>query len=219
MKDFRLRSNYRAEDDTAAHRQPAAKFELSVIMENTTSGLVGAIEYNTALFDAGTVARMARQFTCLLSALSAFPIFRLPHIRCWMLRRDLCCSTTGAVPRLCPSICMRAWRPLCQQVKRRPEATAVVFEAQTLSYLELDRQAEQLAGQLRRRGVGPEVLVGLCAERSPELVIALVAILKADGAYVALDPTYPPRQLGPHNARCQPALGADPGAASEAAAR
>ena len=176
---------------------PAAKFELSVIMENTTSGLVGAIEYNTALFDAGTVVRMARQFTRLLSAFAAFPDLPIAsHSLLDAEERSLLLHNWSGAQASSKYLHASMAALFEEQVKCRPEATAVVFEAQTLSYLELDRQAEQLARQLRRRGVGPEVLVGLCAERSLELVIALVAIAKVGGAYVALDPTYPPRQLG-----------------------
>ena len=77
------------------------------------------------------------------------------------------------------------------QVERTPDAVAVVYEDQRLTYRELDRRANQLAHYLRARGVGPEVLVGLCVERSLEMMIGLLGILKAGGAYVPLDPSYP----------------------------
>jgi amino acid adenylation domain-containing protein len=81
------------------------------------------------------------------------------------------------------------------QVERTPDAVAVVYEDQRLTYRELDQRANQLAHYLRARGVGPEVLVGLCVERSPEMMIGLLGILKAGGAYVPLDPSYPPERL------------------------
>ncbi len=81
------------------------------------------------------------------------------------------------------------------QVERTPEATALVFEGREQSYAELNRRANQLARHLRRIGVGPEVLVGVCMERSLELVVALCAILKAGGAWVPLDPDHPPQRL------------------------
>ncbi|XYI02620.1 non-ribosomal peptide synthase/polyketide synthase [Sorangium sp. So ce1128] len=81
------------------------------------------------------------------------------------------------------------------QVERCPEAIALTFEAESLTYRELNRRANQLAHHLRSLGVGPDTLVALCVERSLEMVIALVAVLKAGGAYVPLDPTYPPERL------------------------
>ena len=104
------------------------------------------------------------------------------------------CCGAGTTPRMrsplrrCRS-CLR--RRLCA----RPAATAVVFEDATLSYRELDERANRLAHHLRGRGVGPEVVVGLCLERSPEMVIGLLAILKAGGAYLPLDPAYPRERL------------------------
>jgi len=81
------------------------------------------------------------------------------------------------------------------QVERTPEAPAVVFEDQQLSYRELNHRANQLARWLLALGVGPEVVVGLCLERSLELVVGLLGVLKAGGAYLSLDPDYPPERL------------------------
>src|SRR5260221_4810831 len=81
------------------------------------------------------------------------------------------------------------------QAARTPDATAVVFEDRTLSYAALDADANRLAQHLQSLGVGPDVLVGVCAERSVELVVGLLAVLKAGGAYVPLDPEYPAARL------------------------
>src|SRR5204863_5751349 len=78
-----------------------------------------------------------------------------------------------------------------EQVARTPDAVAVVFEDQQLTYGELNARANQLAHHLIALGVGPEVLVGICMERSLELIVGLLAILKAGGAYVPMDPSYP----------------------------
>ncbi|MBO1050798.1 MAG: amino acid adenylation domain-containing protein [Dolichospermum sp. DET73] len=82
-----------------------------------------------------------------------------------------------------------------EQVERSPNAVAVVFENQQLTYQELNEQANQLAHYLQTKGVKPEVLVGICLERSPQMVVGLLGILKAGGAYVPLDPTYPTQRL------------------------
>jgi non-ribosomal peptide synthetase component F len=81
------------------------------------------------------------------------------------------------------------------QAARTPDATAVVFEDEVLSYAALDARSSQLAHHLRDLGVGPEVVVGLCLERSIQMVVALLAILKAGGAYLPLDPDYPAERL------------------------
>src|SRR6266481_6882612 len=78
-----------------------------------------------------------------------------------------------------------------QRVAAAPNSTAVVFEEQQLTYSELNRRANQLARYLRRHGVGPEVLVGICIQRSLEMIVGLLGIVKAGGAYVPLDPAYP----------------------------
>ena len=88
-----------------------------------------------------------------------------------------------------------------EQVERTPEAVAVICEEQQLTYRQLNARANQLAHYLRKRGVGPEVLVGICVERSLEMVIGLLGILKAGGAYVPLDPSYPEKRLAFHVGR------------------
>ena len=82
-----------------------------------------------------------------------------------------------------------------EQVERSPEAVAVVYEGERLTYRELNERANQLGHYLRELGVGPEVLVGICVERSLEMVVGLLGILKAGGAYVPLDPEYPKERL------------------------
>ncbi|PGC46675.1 AMP-binding protein, partial [Bacillus wiedmannii] len=82
-----------------------------------------------------------------------------------------------------------------QQVEKTPEAIAVIYENEKLTYRELNERANQLAHYLQKRGVGPESLVGVYMERSPKMMIALLGILKSGGAYVPLDPTYPENRL------------------------
>src|SRR6202023_3797994 len=82
-----------------------------------------------------------------------------------------------------------------EQVQRTPQAVAVVYEGQSLTYAELNGRANQLARYLREKGVGADQLVGICVERSLEMVVGLLGVLKAGGAYVPLDPDYPPERL------------------------
>src|ERR1700730_14906309 len=82
-----------------------------------------------------------------------------------------------------------------EQARRTPDAVAVVFGRERVSYAQLNERANRLAGHLRKRGVGPEALVGLCVERSVQMVVGLLGILKAGGAYVPLDPEYPRQRL------------------------
>src|SRR5208282_5260191 len=81
------------------------------------------------------------------------------------------------------------------QARKTPEATALVFEDEQMTYAELDRRANQAANYLRKLGVGPEKLVGICLEVSLDLVVAMLGVLKAGGAYVPLDPDYPRERL------------------------
>jgi amino acid adenylation domain-containing protein len=101
------------------------------------------------------------------------------------------------------------------QVIKTPEATAVVYEEQSLTYAELNRLANQLAHLLRERGVGPEVIVGICVERSLEMVVGLLGILKAGGAYLPLDPSHPGERLGFMLEDAQPLCVITAGAAAE----
>ena len=97
------------------------------------------------------------------------------------MERHRACDPSATLPEL-----------FAAQVARSPDAIAVVFEDERLTYGELDARANQLAHHLRDLGVGPEVVVGLCIERSLEMIVGLIGILKAGGAYLPLDPTYPP---------------------------
>ena len=172
-----------------------AKFDLTLYIESTPEGLVGVWEYNRDLFAAATIARMAEHFQTLLAAIVSDPhqsISTLPMLTSTeqhQLLRALN-QTEVEYPKIesIPQLFLA-------QVERTPDAIAVIFENQQLTYRELNEYSNQLAEYLRQLGVKPEVLVGICVERSLLTVIGLLGILKAGGAYVPLDPAYPPSRL------------------------
>ncbi|HVB29717.1 MAG TPA: amino acid adenylation domain-containing protein [Terriglobia bacterium] len=172
-----------------------AHFDLTLQIVDTEQGLTAALVYNTDLFEADTIARMLGHFQTLLEAIVANPEQRLSDfpLLTEAERQQLLVEWNGTKTD-CP-------RDLCihqlfeAQVERTPDAIAVVFEAEQLAYGELNRRANQLAHHLRALGVGPEVLVAICLERSLEMVIGILGILKAGGAFVPLDPAYPKERL------------------------
>lgn len=171
-----------------------AKFDLSLSITDTQSGLTGSFEYNTDLFDAATIARMVGHFQTLLEGivdnceqrLSELPLITAAERHQLLVEWN---HTHTDYPKVCIHQLIEA------QVEKTPDAVAVVFEDQQLTYQQLNYRANQLANYLRTLGVGPEVLVGICMERSLEMVVGLLGILKAGGAYVPLDPAYPQERL------------------------
>ncbi len=172
-----------------------AKFDLTLSMENTASGLVGVWEYNTDLFDRSTIERMTGHFFTMLTGIIANPkerISQLPLLT-QVGQRQLLIEWNDTLKDYPKDKCIH--QLLESQVERTPDAVAVVYENQQLTYYELNCRANQLAHYLRSLGVGADVLVGLCVERSLEMIVGLLGILKAGGAYVPLDPEYPTERL------------------------
>lgn len=174
-------------DDQA---QPRSEFSLVISKENCRW------VYDPNLFDEASITRMLDQFTTLLNNLAAAsaetPLWRLSLLppaeqhrllRAWN-------DTRADYPRQqCFHHCFAA------QAEQTPEAIAASYAGGKLTYAELNRRANQLAHHLEALGVGPETLVGICVERSIEMMVGLLGILKAGGAYLPLDPTYPPERL------------------------
>ncbi|MEH1827041.1 MAG: amino acid adenylation domain-containing protein [Nostoc sp.] len=172
-----------------------AKFDLTLSMENTSTGLVGGWDYNTDLFDSSTIERMTGHFLTLLEAIVANPsdrISQLPILTAFE-QQQLLVEWNDTQVDYPQDKCIH--QLFEEQVERTPDAVAVVFENQQLTYHELNTRANQLAHYLRSLGVGADVLVGICVERSLEMVVGLLGILKAGGAYVPLDPEYPQDRL------------------------
>ncbi|WP_029630618.1 condensation domain-containing protein, partial [[Scytonema hofmanni] UTEX B 1581] len=172
-----------------------AKFDLILYVTETESGLVGSFEYNTDLFERNTICRMVGHLQTLLEEIVANPQQRLSELPLLtkseqhQLLREWNNTEVEYSQQLCIHQLFEA------QVEKTPDAIAVVFESEQLTYGELNAKANQLAHYLRTLGVKPEVLVGICVERSLSMVIGLLAILKAGGAYVPLDPSYPFERL------------------------
>jgi amino acid adenylation domain-containing protein len=171
-----------------------AKFDLSLIAVEHPDGLTATFEYNTDLFDRATIERMSGHFFTLLEAVVAdanVSVASLQMIsdaeRSDLLQRWNECREYPV--RVCVHQLFEA------QAKRNPQNIALVFNQQSLNYGDLNARSNRLARYLQRLGVGPEVLVGLCVERSVDLVVGILAILKAGGAYLPLDPRYPKDRL------------------------
>ena len=149
------------------------------------------IKYDGTRFDVATIRRMLDHVRTLLEAIAANPNQRLvdlPLLTIEESKRLLIEWNDTAVDYPQGQTLHELF---AEQVSRTPDTTALIFGEERLSYSELDRRATRLASYLRAQGVGPEVLVGVCMERSVEMIVALLGILKAGGAYVALDPAYP----------------------------
>ncbi|MGH3592768.1 MAG: condensation domain-containing protein, partial [Pseudonocardiaceae bacterium] len=172
-----------------------AKFDLNLgLEERKRGGLRGALNYARELFARETVEQMVRHWKAVLEGVVANPegrIGALPLLSAEERRQQLVewNRTERDFPRACVHELFE------EQARRRGEAIAVVYEGEQVSYGELNRRANQLGRYLRERGVGPEVAVGLCVERSVEMVVGILGILKAGGGYVPLDPEYPGERL------------------------
>ncbi|MET0623242.1 MAG: amino acid adenylation domain-containing protein, partial [Pyrinomonadaceae bacterium] len=170
------------------------KFDMTFSVAKNEDGLLVSVEYSTDLFDAETVERMCGHLLTLLEAVAADPDRRvadLPLLTDAERRRLARWNDTRTeYPR---DACVH--RLFEQQAAATPDAVALSLGDRALTYAELDARADRLAAHLRALGVGPEVIVGLCVERSIEMVVGLLGILKAGGAYLPLDPEYPADRL------------------------
>ena len=193
-----------------AHNQ-TAKFDLNVVVvtpaeqsaglrginngEDQRSEITVAFEYSTDVFDEQAIEQLADHYRRLLQAVLKNPDQRLLQLPLLSdAERELPLKTWNQTRREYPRN-QTVSRLFEQQVKRTPEAIAVVFSGTKLTYAELNSRANRLAQHLRTRGVGPDVTVGLFVERSIEMIVALLGILKAGGAYVPLDPQNPRERI------------------------
>jgi amino acid adenylation domain-containing protein len=173
-----------------------AQFDLTLTLypSSPDGGLAARFEYGVDLFGRETVAGWARHFRTLLDGIAADPEARLsalpvlsPEERRQVLAEGN--DTASEAPAV------RVHELFEEAVRRHPGATALRFDGESVTYAELNARANRLAHRLRRLGVGSEARVGICLERSPNLVAAMLAALKAGGAYIPLDPSHPADRL------------------------
>jgi amino acid adenylation domain-containing protein len=170
-------------------------FDLHLMLAEEGDQIVGAIHYSSDLFDRQTVVRHIECFKVLLHSVAdgaGRPVGDLPVLPEFQLRQVV--SEFNATQVVYPrSVLLH--QLFEDQVRRTPGATALIYDDESLTYTQLNAKANQLAHFLRERGIGPDQLVGICVERSLEMVIGLLGVLKAGGAYVPLDPGYPAERL------------------------
>lgn len=172
-----------------------AQLDLTLELQETAQGYTGRLEYNTDLFDAATISRMVEHFQILLNGIVTNPyqtISELPLLT-QKEQHQLLVEWNNTKTNYPDRICIH--QLFEQQVKRTPEAIAVVFGKQRVTYQQLNADSNRLARYLQKLGVKPEVLVGICLERSIEMVVGILGILKAGGAYVPIDPKYPQERI------------------------
>ncbi len=172
-----------------------SKFDLYFNLDDRPDGFAAWIEYNTDIYDAPTIRRMIEHWQTLLMSIVGNPAQCLSDLQLLTAdeRQQLLVEWNATQTSDPIEQCMH--QLFEAQVERTPHAIAVICAEGALTYRELNNRANQLARYLQRRGVGPEVLVGLCVGRSLEMMIALLGVLKAGGAYVPIDPGYPPERL------------------------
>jgi amino acid adenylation domain-containing protein len=182
------------------------KFDLTLSLIDKEHGIGGHIEYSTDLFNRDTIERMAQHFQALLEGIAAEPDQSIPTLPIMTEpeRNQILFRWNDTTVDYSKDKCIHELFEA--QVERTPDAIAVKYEGQHLTYLDLNRCSNQLAHYLIGLGVGPEGLVGICVERSIIMVVGLLAILKAGAAYVPLEPSYPKERVMFMIKEAQPAL-------------
>ncbi|MFM6632173.1 MAG: non-ribosomal peptide synthetase [Microcystis panniformis] len=175
--------------------QRGGHLDLSLMVREAKGEIEPCWQYNTDLFEAVTIERMAKHFVRLLNSIVLNP--QQPISQLSMLteveQQQLLFEWNNSQTDYPLDKCIH--QLFEEQVERTPDNIAVVFEDQQLNYQELNARANQLAHYLQKLGVGPDVLVGICVERSLEMIVGLLGILKAGGGYLPLDPEYPTERL------------------------
>lgn len=180
--------------NTLKVERKTANFDLTLSMVETDTGLKGSLEYNTDLFNDDRITRMIGHFQTLLTGIVANSEQKLSDFSLLTPSEKQQILLAGNADQISPI--QKCIHQLFEsQVEKNPDAVAVVFGEQQLTYKQLNQRANQLAHYLQNQGIKPEFLVGICLERSLELVVGVLAVLKAGGAYLPLDPAYPQERL------------------------
>jgi amino acid adenylation domain-containing protein len=172
-----------------------SKLDLMIIVDDRGDSIGGPITYNPDLFDSATISRMIEHWQTLLAAAAGTPhtpIADLPMLTRQEMNKVLV-EWNDTEKEFPAGACVH--HLIEAQAERTPHAIAVMCGEDQLTYRELDRRANQLANYLRGLGIGPDIPVGICLERSTQMMIGLLGIMKAGGAYVPLDPEYPKERL------------------------
>jgi amino acid adenylation domain-containing protein len=172
-----------------------AKFDILLSMIDSEQGLTGTLEYNTDLFNSDTIVRMVGHFQTLLEGVVSDPYQSISQLSILtpVERQTLLVDWNNTQVDYAQEACIH--KLFEAQVEKTPDAIALIFANLELTYRELNNRANQVAHYLQNVGVQPESLVGICMERSLEMVVGILAIMKAGGAYLPLDPTYPQERL------------------------
>ena len=172
-----------------------AKFDIELSLEETGGALSGYLEYNTDLFEGATIDRLAGHLQTLLESVAQDPAQKISSLALLTeAERKLMLvdwnSATADYPR---DKCVH--QLFEEQVARTPDAVALIFEDEQMTYRELNDRADRVAARLRALGIGPDLRVGICVERGFDMLVGVYGILKAGGCYLPLDPTYPKDRL------------------------
>ncbi|MEE3956197.1 amino acid adenylation domain-containing protein [Peribacillus frigoritolerans] len=176
------------------NQNETSKYDLTLDMMETEDGLVSVFEYNTELFDESTIVRWANHFITLLKSIvedANVKVSKIPILSPEENSRII--ELNNKKLMFDKEVCIH--QLFEQQVKRSPDDVALTFMGKSLTYLELNQQSNQLANYLIRQGIRHEDLIGICLDRSMEMVISILGILKAGGAYVPIDPSYPKERI------------------------
>ena len=175
--------------------QPTAQFDLTMMMAEAGEEIAGLLQYNRDLFDADAIRQLGERFQVVLAGIVTDSHKRISDLQLLtsleqrLLLREWNDTQVDYSEETCLHELFEA------QAKNSPDHAALVFRDRESTYEDLNRRANQLAHHLKKLGVGPDVCVGICLERSPEMIVALLGVLKAGGAYLPLDPAYPKERL------------------------